>query len=410
MAYCDTGGAWVAAGEPVAAPGRSDEVMASFAAAAARAKRRVRFFAVENPPLESSTFAALKIGAQPVWDPAMWEASLRKKRSLREQLRRARAKHVVVRQVGSGQLAPATPTRQAIDAMLGRWLDTRHMAPMGFLVTLEPYALVEERRFLVAEKDGQVVGILVAVPIYARGGWFFEDVLRDPDAPNGTIELLFDHAMRLAAEEGSRCATFGLAPLAHIDSRALIAIRNCTRWLYDFEGLRRFKAKLLPREWQPIYLVYPRTGSRTRAVIDSLEAFAGGSFIKFAARTLRHRAPAVVRVLALLLIPWTALLAAAPTTAWFPSTAVKSAWIAADVVLFVGLMRLGRRWRKPLALTLSAGAAADFVLGSVQAAVYNVPRTHGFLSHIVIAAALIAPAFASIFLYASRNRASLYRP
>jgi CheY-like chemotaxis protein len=53
---------------------------------------------------------------------------------------------------------------------------------------------------LVAERDGAVVGFLAAIPIYARPGWFFEDFLRDPDAPNGTVELLVDAGMRAAAE------------------------------------------------------------------------------------------------------------------------------------------------------------------------------------------------------------------
>ncbi|HET6612333.1 MAG TPA: DUF2156 domain-containing protein [Kofleriaceae bacterium] len=406
VAYSDTGGAWVAAGEPVAPSDHIAEVMSAFAAAARANHRRARFFAAERRPPPDSAFAALAIGAQPLWDPAEWLETLRKKRSLREQLRRARAKGVVIRQVESEVLAdPASPTRLAVDAMLGRWLDSRSMAPMGFLVTLDPYNLPEERRFLVAERDGKVVGILVAVPIYARGGWFFEDVLRDPAAPNGTIELLFDHAMRRAAAEGSRRVTFGLAPLAQIDSRVLEVIRGCTRWLYDFEGLRAFKAKLMPRAWQPIYLVYPRTERGVRAVLDSLKAFAHRSFIKFAARTLVHRAPAVVRLLAILLIPWTVLLALAPTRAWFPDATVQSAWMAADAVLFFGLIHLARRWRRALANTIAAAAAGDFVLGAFQAALYNIPRAKGPWTWAIMVAALIAPAFASAFIYLCRNRA-----
>ena len=41
-----------------------------------------------------------------------------------------------------------------------------------------------------------------------------EDVLRSPEAPNGTVELLIDAAMRALHEAGSRFVTLGLAPLA----------------------------------------------------------------------------------------------------------------------------------------------------------------------------------------------------
>lgn len=79
------------------------------------------------------------------------------------------------------------------------------MAPMGFLVQLDLFTYADERRFFVAE-------LLSAVPLYARDGWFFEDVLRHPLAPNGTMELLFDHAMRAIGADGSRHVSYGLAP------------------------------------------------------------------------------------------------------------------------------------------------------------------------------------------------------
>ena len=194
VAYADTGGAWVVAGGPIAAPEREAAVMERFADAAREAGRRVRFFALEERPPPS--FRALPIGEQPIWDPQDWPAALARKRSLREQLRRARAKGVTVRLVAPEEVAaPDHPTRRSIDEMIAHWQDTRKMAPMGFVVHLDPYNLPEERRFFIAEHDGHVVGILIAVPIYARDGWFFEDVLRDPKAPNGTVELMFDHTL-----------------------------------------------------------------------------------------------------------------------------------------------------------------------------------------------------------------------
>lgn len=409
VAYADTGGSWVAAGGPIAGPEREPEVMERFGAAARAAGKRVRFFGLEHDAAADSAFTRLHVGAQPVWDPQQWPAALASKRSLREQLRRARAKGVVVRQVEAAELADEQhPTRVAVDRLLAHWLDSRAMAPMGFVVHLDPYNLPEERRFFIAEHAGAVVGILVAVPIYARGGWFFEDVLRDPSAPNGTVELLFDHAMRAVAAEGSTHATFGLAPLAQVEHRWLRRIRDRTRWLYDFEGLRRFKAKLVPTAWQPVYLAYPARERGISAVVDILEAFARGSFARFGWRTLVHRAPLVVRVLALLLIPWMALLALVPAAEWFPSAAVQRGWIALDLVLFALLMALSVRWRKGLAVTLAALAVADFALGALQLATHTAAHINGWLGWLVVAAAQGAPLFAAGFLFAARNRARMY--
>lgn len=410
VAYAECGGAWVVAGGPICAPERDLEIIEHFTAHARTRRKRVRFFALEQDISAASDFACLQVGEQPVWDPAGWEAALKTKRSLREQLRRARAKGVRVRLAEADEIDDVDhPTRRAIDSMMERWLESRAMAPMGFVVHLDPYHLPEERRFLIAEQGDRVVGILIAVPIYARDGWFFEDVLRDPDAPNGTIELLFHHAMLQVAEEGSAHATFGLAPLSGTDHKLMRFIRDHTRWLYDFEGLRSFKAKLLPSEWHPVYLAYPKRERGVRAVIDTLTAFANGSWIGFGVRTLIHRAAAVTRILALLLIPWTILMASVPTDQWFPSGRVQDFWIAADAILFVLLWVLARRWRSWLAVLIALLAAVDFGLGCLQLAEHNAARADGVLDWLVIAAALGAPLFASIFLWLSRKRGGMYQ-
>ena len=409
IGYCDTGGAWVVAGAPVAPVEREIEVFERFLAAARGSRRRVRFFCVEKDLSDELGLSHLHIGDQPIWDPSEWNDVLRSKRSLREQLRRARAKGVVVRAVSAVELTDTDSViRRRIDDMIEHWMSSRAMAPMGFVVHLDPYSLPEERRFFVAERGDRVVGILAAVPIYAREGWFFEDVLRDPEAPNGTIELLFDHAMRDIDARGSRHVTFGLAPLAGTEHKVLRLIRDHSAWLYDFEGLRRFKAKLKPSAWDPVYMAYPAPERGIRATLDILAAFARGSFIAFGVRTLIHKATAVTRLLALLLIPWTTLLALAPVE-WFPSSEIQRGWLVLDCVLFAALLWLASRWRKPLAVALSMAAATDFTLGFVQAATYNAGRGHGLFHWVLIVLALAAPLFAAVFLWVSRDRERRYR-
>ena len=79
--------------------------------------------------------------------------------------------------------------------------------------------------------------------------------------------------------------TLGLAPLAGDVARWLRFARWAGGPFYDFEGLRRFKAKLKPHVWEPVYLCTV-SGSRLVALRDSLRAFAGGSLVGFATRTL----------------------------------------------------------------------------------------------------------------------------
>jgi phosphatidylglycerol lysyltransferase len=250
VTYVDTGAAWVAAGAPIAPPDRLGAIAERFAAAAAGQGRRAVFFATEARFLGRTRFRSQLIGEQPVWDPAVWPDTVAGTGSLRVQLRRARNKGVSVRLLGVADLVdPGSPARAAIEALIGRWLASRPLAPMGFLVGVQLFSHPEERRTFVAERDGRVVGLLSAVPVYARGGWLFEDLLRDHDAPNGTAELLIDTAMRVVAAEGSRYATLGLAPLAGATSGWLGLVRRWAASLYDFRGVPAFRAKLRPHGW-----------------------------------------------------------------------------------------------------------------------------------------------------------------
>ena len=400
VAYVETGGAWVVAGAPIAALEQLSAVAERFTQHASERGRRACFFATTTRFCDRApSFDAMQVGEQPVWDPMAWEDSVRASRSLREQLRRARAKGVVVRAVRAAEIASdPSPVRAALEMLVARWLGSREMASMGFLVDVEPFSFAEERRYLVAEREGAIVGMLAAVPVYARAGWLFEDLLRDPSAPNGTAELLVDAGMRLVAAEGSRYATLGLAPLAGTIGWLRLA-REWSRALYDFHGVRAFKAKLRPNLWEPIFLSYPRGGSGNAALYDVLAAFARGSFARFGLRTLLRGPALVVRVLAALLVPWTTLIAASDAHRWFPWVWLKYTWIGFDVALVIALLVLASRWHAWLGTALAVAITVDSILTVVEALAFNVGRARSPLDWVVVAVSCAAPAFAAAVLW-----------
>jgi phosphatidylglycerol lysyltransferase len=369
VGYVDTGRAWVAAGSPVAAPEQFAEVSARFAAAAAAAGRRMCWFATELRFAGVPPWSAMRVGDQPSWAPADWTSVLRDSRSLREQ---------------------------------PRWLASRQIAPMGFLVHVDPFTFPDQRRYFVAERDGAVVGFLSAIPIYARPGWFFEDFLRDHDAPNGTVELLIDAGMRAAAAEGIPYVTLGLVPLSGEVSPWLRAARRWGKALYDFDGLRAFKAKLKPRAWDPIFLSYPAGTSGFVAMFDTLTAFSRGGLLRFGLETLLRGPAIVMRVLAVLLLGWTVTLALPVSTRWFPSATWQWGWVAFDLVVAVSLLSLSYRWRAVLADVVATAVTADAVITLVQAIVFDLPRRRGPFDVLVIVVAVCAPTVAATLLWNAR--------
>lgn len=363
VAYFDTGSAWVAAGEPIASAAHAIDVAIRWVAAAERVGRRSCLFATEGILATSSAFRRVPIGEQPYWDPAAWPASVRGHRSFREQVRRARAKGVRVREIGVGELAREPATRAAIEAVVERWLATRSMPPMGFLVDVAPMANLAWRRLFVAEQtqtspllhhqtptlhNADIVAVLSLAPVPARRGWLFEHFLRDPASPNGSLEMLIDNAMRSIGLQECHWATLGLAPLAGDVPRWLEIARRASRPIYNFDGLATFKRKLRPDGWAPIYLAYPRDRHSAPAIIDGLRAFAGGSLWSFGVRTIFRGPRPLLHALELLLVPWTIALALIPTAPWFPSAAIHWAWVAFDIGLILALheLREPRRLRR----------------------------------------------------------------
>jgi len=397
VAYVRAGRYRVVAGAPIAAIAEVGQVAGRFIADAVAAGERTLFFsadddfvtalqAIDDPP----AFDRVQSGEQPEWDPRSYTTEGADRRSLRAQVSRATNKGVTVRTVDPDELANRPGALRAeIETVLRRWLDDRRMSVMKFMVDLEPFHYPHERRYYVAECGDRGVGFLAAIPIYERGGWFFEDVIRVPDAPNGTVELLVDTAMRDAAQHGDDFVTLGLAPLAGIPSGdgPHRRMRAVLRWcyarlggLYQFTGVRAFKARFRPDTWRPQYLVQSPPELGVGAFHAVLRAFAGGGLVAFGWETGRRLLgrlsltawAAALMTIAVLLVPWTILLSMADGARWFGDVSIQHAWVAFDAGMVVALTILarqvsrGRPSARLLAIFLAGATLTDFVLTTVQ--------------------------------------------
>lgn len=281
----------IAAGAPVCAKERLPEVAAEFEQDARKKGERVCYFCaearLESIYKDSPTHSKILIGAQPVWKPAEWENIVASHKSLRAQVNRARNKNVAV----SEWAAEKAHDNPLLKNCLREWLAAKGLPPLAFLVEPNTLSRLYDRRVFVAECKGEVVGFIILSPVATRNGWLFEQFPHRPGAPNGTVELMIDQAMRAIAADGYVYATLGLSPLS---TRARMQPFKNPLWLrlllfwmrthanrfYNFEGLDRFKAKLQPERWEPIFAISdePRFSPRTLYAIAS--AFSGNKPVK----------------------------------------------------------------------------------------------------------------------------------
>lgn len=393
VAYCDVGSAWIAVGSPLAEREVVARVAERFVRAARDAGKRAVFFGCDEAWSESGVV----VGEQPWWRVRDWPDVLRANRRLREQLRRARKKDVVVASVTPSALEPGTPLRAEVDALAQAWLAGRPMQPMSFLVTLAMFEHAPEHRYYEARRDGVLVAFASVVPIYARGAFLLEDLVRNPHAPNGTTELLFDCAMRNLPRDAE--ITWGLAPLAS-SPWPMRAVGALARGLYDFRGLRAFKARLHPHTWQKVWMITP-TRSALTSTLDVLRAFAGGSLVRFAGGTLVRRPFVLAWVLTLLLVPWTAMLVVllafhgASSLLGFPRTEI-FAWALFDALFATALLRAFWKPRFGVYGLLAAAAAIDAVVSTMHLSHAGLGTSA--LSALARTASAVAPTLAALGL------------
>lgn len=267
--YGEFGHVWLAAGDPLAPPDEAVELARQFSAFARRKNRVVAFvpttaqFARGVAPAD---FSAIKVGAAPYFDLPNWNPRgdcAKKLRAGANQARRAGVEFEV-----ATDLSEAFKSETARLCM--QWLGSRTAATtFGWLVALDPFMHAEHKRYFAARVSGQLVGFLAASPIPARKGWYLEDVISEPNAPQGTATLLVLEALKHLKAEGAALATLGTAPLAtdglndipiehRVAARTLDLASRRLGGFYNFEGLRRFKGKFVPSWWESEYALVPR--------------------------------------------------------------------------------------------------------------------------------------------------------
>lgn len=262
VGYVEHFGRRIVAGAPVCCESSLGNALRAFENAS---QLGVCYFGAEDRLFRYSshvgTYSHTILGAQPVWEPANWIQSVNSDASLRAQFNRAKNKGVSVSEWSAERALENSDLR----VLLHEWLRTRGLPEMHFLVEPDTLGFLDDRRVFVAEQNGLPIAFTVLCPIPCRNGWLTEQFVRGNHAPNGTVELMVDAAIRVVGSEGAGMVTMGMVPLSKKVPRSPSDpawLRFTMNWIkahgkrfYNFDGLEWFKNKFHPDRWDPIYAV-----------------------------------------------------------------------------------------------------------------------------------------------------------
>jgi phosphatidylglycerol lysyltransferase len=285
VAYLEACKAAVAWSDPLCDDADLPGVVRGFDEAMRRERRGVCLVAVSLATAQvalAAGYSVLKVGEEPWFDLATWaRARGDRGKKLRWLLNHAGAGGVEVTERGPAPTHDPDFVRD-VETVVGRWRASLGRPESNSFMRAAPLELPELKRLFVAHRGGAAEAVLSCAYLPATGAWYFEDLVRTPDALNGATELLVVTALERLRAAGAPAAAFALAPMRgmrdQIDGRARWlgwvlegAIRRMDR-RYGFHAIARYEARFTPSEWRPRYVAFKPALPRPAVVRAALRA------------------------------------------------------------------------------------------------------------------------------------------
>jgi len=266
LMYQVSGRSWIALADPVGIPAEREELIWRFREMSDRHGSRTVFYQASGeclPLYIDLGLAAVKIGEEARVRLAEFSLEGSARADLRQARRRAERDGATFA-VLVPPYDPQAPLWSQLEAISDAWLDDKATAEKGFSVGAYARNYLENFPLAVVSSDG--------VPVAFANLWTTDsreelsiDLMRfGAEAPHNAMDYLFVELMLWGRAQGFRWFNLGVAPLAGLGDRRLAPawhrIGNFVfrhgEHFYNFDGLRRYKAKFQP-VWQARYLVSP---------------------------------------------------------------------------------------------------------------------------------------------------------
>lgn len=209
------------------------------------------------------SFKVVAIGKEPQFELKKW-SSMGLSSKLKSAIRQVEKRGIVIEEFSLQQLH----SKNMIDDMneiLQTWFLSRASEKFRNLTEVNPAAGSDDKKFFVAHQAGRVDAFLIASPIYAKNGYFLQDLIRTTSSVSGVADALVVRALECLKSQGYEMASLGVSPLAGLRDPAVNTkhpyLNKILNLIYDyqkfpvhFKDLYGFKRKFEPTHEEFAYV------------------------------------------------------------------------------------------------------------------------------------------------------------
>lgn len=163
------------------------------------------------------------------------------------------------------------------------WLGLKNVAEKGFSLGRFDNDYLQHFRIAVICQAGKIIAFANILETQTLDNISFDLMRSHPDAPKSCMEFLMIALVLHFKSQGYQTFSLGMVPLSGLQIRrgaplmqrlgALVYYKG--EYLYNFQGLRKFKEKFKPH-WEPRYMAVPAGINPLIALADSAVLIAGG--------------------------------------------------------------------------------------------------------------------------------------
>jgi phosphatidylglycerol lysyltransferase len=283
LMYQVNGRSWVALGDPVGERAGQEELVWRFRELSDRHGGWTVFYHIsaEQLPLYVDLgLAVMKLGEEARVRLTDFSLEGSARAELRTQRRRAERDGARFCVLSAEQLEPMLPKLRVIS---DNWLQEKAVAEKSFSVGAFDEAYIRQFQVAVVTCADQPVAF-ASLWVSGDRQEIAVDLMRfDADAPRGAMDFLFVELMLWGRAQGHHWLNLGMAPLAGLERHPLAPawhrvgnfVFRYGEHFYNFDGLRRYKAKFNP-VWESKYLASPGGLALPRVLIDISVLISGG--------------------------------------------------------------------------------------------------------------------------------------